>query len=320
MGRFFITGGMGFVGSYVVRGLLESGHEVMIFDSFLQYVPPEGADPQANPYRRLEDVAGEIEIVRGNITSLNALRQALHDFRPEYVIHLASMPLANLAIESPEEAFESITRGTNNLLQLLGTLDSLKRYCYISSSMVYGDFRYGPVDEDHPKEPKEVYGALKYCAEIMSGSFCRLYGVDHCVVRPTAVYGPHDANKRVLATFLSRALAGKPLPVRGRDVALDFTYVRDTAQGIILAVQKARPDCRIFNISRGEGRTLGEAAELIASMIPGTEIEYRDEDRRYPRRGALDITRAREVLGFSPRYSLEEGLEEYLEFLRSSPR
>lgn len=316
MSKFFITGGMGFVGSYVVRRLLELGHDLMIYDSFIQYVMPEGYDVYANPYYRLKDVLNKVQIVRGGITNVNMVRKTLYEYEPEYLIHLASMPLANLANESPEEAFNSILYGTNNLIQLLQNLSSLKKMVYISSSMVYGDFKYTPVDEDHPKNPKGVYGALKHCSEIIVQSFSKLHGIDYTIVRPTAVYGPFDGNRRVLRIFLENALLGKPIIVKGADVQLDFTYAEDTAEGIVLAALSPQTSGQIFNISRGEGRSLAEGAKIISRLIPGTKIEYVQPDKAYPRRGALNIEKARKILNFSPRYTLEEGLGKYFQFLK----
>lgn len=316
MSRFFVTGGVGFIGSFVVRKLLESGHDILIYDSFIQYVTPEGYDIYANPYNRLKDVLNKVKIVRGNITNISMLRKTLSDYNPDYIIHLASMPLANLALENPEEAFNSIIYGTHLIIQMVRDLPSLKRLVYISSSMAYGDFKYEPVDEEHPKNPKDTYGALKYSTEILIQSFCKLYNVDYVIIRPTAVYGPYDGNKRVLSIFLKNAMQGKPIVVKGAETKLDFTYVEDTAQGIVLSALTPAASQQVFNISRGQSRSLTDAAKIIAQIIPGTKIEYDEADKRFPVRGALDISKAKKILNYSPEYSLEKGLEKYYKFLK----
>lgn len=316
MSKFFVTGGAGFVGSFVVRKLLERGHDILIYDSFIQYVTPEGYDIYATPYNRLKDVIDRVKIIRGNITNNNMLRKTLYSYNPEYIIHLAAMPLANLALECPEEAFDSIIYGTNLIIQLAQDLSSLKRLLYISSSMVYGDFKYDPVDEEHPKNPKDIYGALKYSTEILIQSFCKFYKVDYTIIRPTAVYGPYDGNKRVLNIFLKNAMQGKPIRVKGVETKLDFTYVEDTAEGIVLSALTPGASQQVFNISYGQSRSLLEASKIIAQIIPGVKIEYNEADKRFPVRGALDISKARKILNYSPKYSLEEGLEKYYTFLK----
>ncbi len=315
--KFFITGGMGFIGSHIVRKLLERQHKIIVFDSFIQYVSPGQFDNFANPYNRLKNVLGKITIIRGNLTDINILREALYKYKPDYVIHLAAMPLANLANIAPEEAKESIISGTANLIYLLRGVKNLKRLVYISSSMVYGDFEMLPVREDARTEPKGVYGALKLCAEIIVKTYCELYDIDYTIVRPTAVYGPYDGNKRVIRIFLENAFLGKPIRIRGKEVKLDFTYVKDAADGIILAAITKKASRQTFNISRGEGRTLIEAAKIIASLVPGTKIKCDEKNSAYPKRGAMDITKARKILKYSPKYSLEKGIKEYYEFLQS---
>lgn len=314
--NFFITGGMGFIGSHIVRKLLEDNHRITVFDSFIQYVEPLEFDNFANPYNRLRDVLEKIEIIRGNLTDVNILREALGKSRPEYVVHLAAMPLANLANVAPEEAKESIISGTANLIYLLRGNSSLKRLVYVSSSMVYGDFETIPVRENSRKEPKSVYGALKLCAEVIVKTYCDLYGIDYVIVRPTAVYGPYDGNKRVIRIFIENTLRGKRIKVKGKDVELDFTYVKDTARGIILAALTPGASGEDFNISRGEGRTLMEAAEIVKSLVADARIECDEKDSSYPKRGAMDILKAKKILGYLPQYSLEEGIKEYFEFLK----
>ncbi|UFS69330.1 NAD-dependent epimerase/dehydratase family protein [Geomonas sp. RF6] len=225
------------------------------------------------------------------------LRDTLFAFNPDYVIHLAAVPPAPTSMEAPEEAFRAIVRGTNNTLMCIKDLPDLQRYVHISSSMVYGDFVYAPADEEHPKAPKEIYGAYKYCTEVITRTFCPLYGIDYAIVRPTAIYGPSDGNDHVLANFLRNALDGKPIVVKGADLRFDFTFVEDVAQGITRATFAPEASSHVFNIARGEGRTLSEAAQIVADLVPGTEIEYRQPDRRLPVRGALDITNARTLLG-----------------------
>jgi nucleoside-diphosphate-sugar epimerase len=316
MAKVFITGGAGFIGSYVVRQLLSLGHEVTVFDNFVRYVlpGPNDAGPDWSVVR-LADLLDRVTIVRGNTADTDFVRRAVAASAPDRVIHMAAMPLATLSVVHPEEAFASIVTGTLNLLQACREQKNLARLVLISSSMIYGGFVTTPVSENAAPDPKDVYGGLKLCSEITTRAFGFMYRIPTTVVRPAAVYGPTDTNKRVLQQFLDRALAGGRLEVKGPEQRLDFTYVKDTAAGIVAATFAEKAAGQTFNISRGEGRSLLEAARIVQELVPGTELSIEERDVRFPERGALDVSRAKELLGYAPRFSLEEGLREYHDFL-----
>jgi nucleoside-diphosphate-sugar epimerase len=315
LSRILLTGGAGFIGCHAARQLLEKGYEVGIYDSFVNYVYPLNQVHIDNILNRIKPIESRVKMYRGGTHDHDCLRRALMDFRPQRVIHLAAMPLANLAVEHPEEAVQAILMGTLNLLQAARELGSIERIVYVSSSMVYGDFVRVPVQEEDAKDPKEVYGSMKYSGELLVRAFGRLFGLDCAIVRPSAVYGPTDNNRRVLGIFLENALSGQPLVVRGANNALDFTYVEDAARGILCAALHEKASGKVFNITRGRGRTIQEAAEIVARLVPNTRIELAERDARMPVRGTLDVARARAEIDFNPRVDLEEGLERYHAYL-----
>ncbi len=316
MARVMVTGGAGFIGCHVIKELIPLGHEIALYDSFLHYTYPLELSHIYNVQHRLRDVPGSVEVIRGNTQDMGHLSRTVREFQPTHIIHLAAMPLAKLAMRQPEEALSAIIHGTMNLLQAARELTEFERFVYISSSMVYGDFQRVPADEDHPTNPKELYGALKLSGEIITRAYSRLYGIEHAIVRPSAVYGPTDNNRRVLSVFLDNALQGKPLELRGEQTMLDFTYVTDVASGMVAATFHPGGGDNTFNITRGEGRTLLQAAELVAKLVPGTRIEILEAERSIPTRGTLDISRARSLIDYDPKVDLKQGLERYLAFLK----
>ena len=315
MSRIFLTGGAGFIGCHVTSELLALGHEVAVYDSFVNYVYPLNPVHIDNINNRVGPLYKRVKTYRGSTQDQDCMRRALRDFNPQQVIHLAAMPLANLAIEHPEEAVQAILMGTMNLLQAVRDFPGFERLVYVSSSMVYGDFVRNPVQEEDLKDPKELYGSMKLSGELLVRSFGRLFGYDYSIVRPSAVYGPTDNNRRVLGIFLENALQGKPLVVKGANSALDFTYVTDTAQGIICAATHPAASGKAFNITRGRARTILEGARIIEGLVPGTRVEVAEHDKRMPVRGALDVTRATTEIGFKPKVDLEEGLKRYHDYL-----
>jgi nucleoside-diphosphate-sugar epimerase len=172
------------------------------------------------------------------------------------------------------------------------------------------------VNEDHSKTPVDPYGLLKLGAEGVVASACEERGMNYLIVRPSAVYGPTDNNLRVIQQFLSRALDGSPIEIKGANERLDFTYVEDLAKGLAQAVLAPAVPHRVFNMTRGKARTLLEAAEIIAKGVTGTELITLPKDSQQPSRGALDISRARSCFGYEPHVDLEEGIALYLRSMK----
>jgi UDP-glucose 4-epimerase len=320
MKKAFITGGAGFIGSRVVREFLGAGYDVSVFDSFKQYVSP---DPKAEPINllvRLADISDDISLITGDTLNKDYLRRTLTKIRPDVIVHMAALPLANVAIEQTEDAFHSILSSTVNILEVVRDFDHECPVIYTSSSMIYGDFQTPSVTEEAPKDPKDIYGSIKLAGEIISAGYRKRYGIDVRTVRPTAVYGPYDANQRVLYKFITRALRGEPLRIDGDgSMALDFTYVNDTANGIFRVATDAAAAGETFNIARGKSETLSAAVSIISENVGDVQVEYGEVPAHIPKRGTLDVSKARDLLGFEPNYGLEQALPAYIEHLRHNP-
>jgi nucleoside-diphosphate-sugar epimerase len=315
--RVLVTGGAGFIGSFIVKQLLEKEVDVIVYDSFTQYISPLNNTYQHCLNARFEGIRDKIEIVRGDTRERDTLRRMMLEYQPTRIIHLAGLPLANLSKSFSEEAYSTIVTGTVNLLEVARDLGTVKRFVYTSSSMVYGDFQQMPCPEDHPKNPKNVYGGCKYAAEVMTFTYGRQYDIPYSIVRPSAVYGPTDVNRRVVQIFVENALMGRPMILHnGGSGMLDFTYVDDLARGFVLAAFHDHAIGETFNITCGEGRSLKDMATIIKKHIPEAEVVEKAYNDERPKRGTLDISKAQEMLGYEPSYTLEAGLEEYIQYVR----
>lgn len=316
--KILITGGAGFIGSYLTRELSQNGHEIVVFDSFVNYISPLNTHYQDYLRARFDGIIpDDIESIRGDTRNRSEIHRAIQESEPDRVVHLAALPIADVCNEHSEEAMSSIIQGTVNVLEAIRDVDSVDRFVYASSSMIYGDFQYRPADESHPKNPKGVYGGAKFAGETITRAFCRRFGFDFTVVRPSAVYGPTDANRRVSQIFVENALRGLPLELHGGgSQKLDFTYVTDTAHGFALATTHPDAANENYNITHGEGRSIKELAEVISNYVADVEMVEVETDVFRPKRGALDIDKAKQELDYQPEYSLEDGMEEYIEFVR----
>lgn len=318
MKKVFITGGIGFIGSHVVRKFLSEGYKVVVYDSLVQWLTPDISSRPVNPLFRLKDVWGELEFVRGDILDKDFLRRAIVRAEPDIIVHMASMPLASMAVVYTVEAYKSIIEGTVNMLEIVRDLDRETKFVHTSSSMVYGDFESSPVDENHPKNPKDFYGAFKYASEIIVNTYGKREGINFTILRPSAVYGPTDGNRRVVQKFVEDALDGKPIAIDGDGgMALDFTWVEDLAEGFFLAAVSKNSRGRVYNVTRGRQRTLKEVAGIVIKEVGSGNIVYKKAPDYIPRRGTLDITRAKSELGFAPQVDLEDGVARYIKHLRN---
>ena len=244
------------------------------------------------------------------------MRRQIKEINPNYIIHFGALPLANMAIENSEEAFDTLLGGTVNLLEILRDLKNLKRFVYISSSMIYGNFEYTPIDEESKKEPVEIYGGMKLAGEYMVKVYSKRYDIPYTIIRPSAVYGPTDNNKRVVDLFLTNAILNKKIKVNNaKTTYLDFTYVKDLVEGIKLATLSDKAKNEDFNITRGKGKSLQELIDIILKLYPNTEIEYTSREGFRPKRGSLSIKKAEGLLSYKPKFDLNSGVEKYSNFL-----
>ena len=315
MSKVLITGGAGFIGSYVCRKLLEMDHEVVVYDAFVHYISPLKSILKEYTELRFQGISDQIDFRRGDTRDKAHLRRVILETRPERILHLAALPIADLSNRHSEEALTSILEGAVNVLEVLRDVDFVKRFVYISSSMIYGDFEEIPAPEDHPKRPKDIYGGTKYAGEVMTETYSRRYGIPYSIIRPSAVYGPYDVNRRVSQIFVENAFLGKPIILYGGGhQILDFTFVEDAAEGMIKVMFHEKAEGEVFNITYGRGYTLHELAEILKTHFADLDVKIiEEEDVFRPKRGALSIEKAKSLVGYDPQVSLEEGIKRYIE-------
>ena len=313
--KILVTGGLGLIGHNVVARLEQQGHDVVIFDTRTTY----GIIPQDELDYLMEERLKKIrtrQIWPIDIASDEAY-QMISSHGADVVMHLASFPRQKVVNNNPQLGSKTMSEGLLNLLEA-SVQAKVKRFMYISSSMVYGDFT-DDVTEDYDCKPQGQYGIMKYAGELLVKDYTRKYGMAHTIIRPSAVYGPLDVEDRVIAKFMLQAMRGQTLKVNGSNETLDFTYVDDAADGFVAAALSEVTANRTYNITKSHSRTLLEAAELAVKIVGKGNIEVRGKDADFPSRGALNIDAARRDFGYDPKVDVEEGFQKYYDWLSTSP-
>jgi len=315
--KTFITGAAGFIGHNVVRFFEQQGIECFGIDNLTTY----GFIPQNELNYLIKERFNRIRAVPlvADIRNTNDIRTRLSIFNCDTIVHLASFPRQKVVSQNPVEASEVMCTGLINLLEAARLNKKIKRFVYISSSMVYGDFETD-VTEDAICNPIGQYGIMKYMGEKLVEDYARQYGFEYVIIRPSAVYGELDVEDRVVSKFMLGAMQGDILKVKGANEVLDFTYVEDAAQGIVKATLSSKAANKIYNITRSAEKqyTLKDAAELAISIAGRGSLEIQDRDLTFPRRGRLNIDSAIKDLDYAPQINVEEGFLKYYTWFKSS--
>ncbi len=314
--KILITGGAGFIGYHITKELLKKGHEVIIYDAFINFIGPQG-NYAHHLSHRLQQINKISTIIRGDIRNGEYFLQTLKKYRPQIIIHLAAIPISSASNKFVEDAMEINLDGMGSVIKAIGAVDFIERIVYASSSFVYGNFQYSPADEKHPTVPIDVYGATKLAGENLIKGFGTRFDIPYNIIRPSTVYGPTGSNLAVSQILTEQAVNNEPLAlINGKNTFLDFTYVEDAAQGFVLATLSDKVINETFNITRGKARSIQEFADILKKYFPNLKIIEKNIDEKRPKRGTLDISKARKYLGYNPKYSLEKGIKKYIDFLK----
>jgi nucleoside-diphosphate-sugar epimerase len=316
--NILVTGGLGFIGHRVVELLETQGHTVVITDTRTDYGIIPRDELESLIAERRQYIKTD-RIYRVDIADQTGMSWMLRKHNIDTVVHLASFPRQKVVNVNPALGSQTMSAGLLSLLE--AGRDQVKKFVYVSSSMVYGDFReeaFDGIAESAQCNPIGQYGIMKLAGEWLVKDYAARTGMKYTILRPSAVYGPGDVEDRVVSKFLLTAMRGGEIQVNGSTEYLDFTYVDDAAQGIARASVTDTTNSRTYNITRGHSRSLVEAAKLAVNIVGQGTIQINPRDSSFPTRGQLNISQARHDFDFTPRIDLEQGLENYFQWLNNS--
>ncbi len=302
--QVLVTGAGGFIASHLVERLVSLGARVRAFTRYtsrsdvgmLRLIPPE--------------VFSELEIVRGDLRDVEAVRAAVRGV--DTVFHLGALIAIPYSYVHPREVIETNVMGTVNVLMAARDL-GVRRVIHTSTSEVYGTAQYIPIDEKHPLQGQSPYSASKIGADKIAESFYRSFEVPVVTLRPFNTYGPRQSTRAVIPTIITQALTRDEVRLGSLDPSRDFTFVRDTANGFICVAEADNVLGEEINLGNDNTIRIGDLAEKIFNIIGKIPKVITDTQRIRP--GKSEVMRlwasnqkAKELIGWEPRVSLDEGL------------
>ncbi len=304
-----VTGGAGFIGSNIADHLISEGHKVRILDDF-----------STGSMDNIKHLEGKIELVKGSISDKKTVEEAADGV--EYILHEAAQTSVVDSIRNPAKTWDTNIKGTKLLLNA-AVKNDVKKIILASSANIYGTSPKLPKREDMHVKPNSPYGDSKLMNEVMAKKYHDDHGLEAVCLRYFNVYGPRQNPESgysgVISKFIGWMADGKsPLIYGDGKQTRDFIYVEDVVHANMLAMKNRKIKCDIFNIATGKETSLNEIVETLNGIL-GTNLKANYDEERMGdiRRSVADISKARKILGFKPKYSLKAGLKKTIEWYKS---
>jgi NAD dependent epimerase/dehydratase len=311
--KILVTGAGGFIGSHLTERLVRDGHSVR---AMVRY---NGRDDRGNLDDLPEDVLRELELERGDLKDPLAVRRAVEG--REWVFHLGALIAIPYSYQNPYDVVQTNMLGTAHVLDACRLNSSLERLVLTSTSEVYGTARTVPIDEGHPLQGQSPYSASKIGADALGESYHRSFQLPVTILRPFNTFGPRQSARAIIPTIISQALQRPTVKLGRLDPRRDLTFVADTVSGFVAIAGCDAALGRPINIGRGEDISIGELVQKIADRL-GRPISIETDSARV-RPPASEVERlvagtalARSLLGWQPQYTLEQGLDETIHWIR----
>jgi nucleoside-diphosphate-sugar epimerase len=313
MAAYLVTGGAGFIGSHLAEELVRRGHRVRIVDNY-----------STGNRRNLEHLASDVHLIEGDLAEMATCHEVVKDM--DYVLHEAAIPSVPRSVLDPVTSNRANIDATLNIL--VAARDAhVRRLVFAGSSSVYGNTPVLPKQEDMAPEPLSPYALQKLMGEKYCQMFTALYGLETVTIRYFNVFGPRQDPRSpysgVISLFCTAVLEGRQPVIYGDgEQTRDFTYVANVVDGVLRACEAPSQACgKVVNVATGKRVSLNEVLRAL-NHLAGTSITATYADARVGdvRDSLANITRARDLLGYVPRATLEEGLSRTLEWYKTQSR
>ncbi len=312
MKKALVTGADGFIGSHLVELLVREGYQVRALSYYNSF----------NFWGWLEDIPSlkNIEVVTGDIRDAHFCKTITKDI--DVVFHLAALIAIPYSYQAPDIYIQTNVTGTSNIC-LAALENGVKRVIHTSTSEVYGTAQYVPIDEKHPMQPQSPYSASKIGADSMAMSYHNAFSLPLTIARPFNTYGPRQSARAIIPTIISQIAKGnKTVKLGDLKPTRDFNYVEDTARGILLLSQSDKSIGKTVNIGSNSEISIGDLLKLIQKLMGHSVDMTTDENRLRPPQSEVfrlwcDNGLIKELTGYQPEVSLEEGLRKTIQWFQT---
>lgn len=313
--KVVITGSEGFIGSHLTERLVSLGANVTAlvqYNSFNNWGWLDGFD---------KNVLDSINVVTGDIREYDNMKRLIKG--QEVVFHLAALIAIPYSYLSPMAYVRTNIEGTTNVLEACKEYD-VEKIVHTSTSETYGTALYVPIDEKHPMQGQSPYSASKIGADKMAESFYRSFETPVATIRPFNTYGPRQSARAVIPTIISQILSGKKeMKLGSLTPTRDFNYVKDTAEAFIKIAESDKTVGEVINAGSNNEISIGDLVQRIVHLMDSDVKIICDEERIRPKDSEVnrlwaDNTKIKQLTDWSPKYSLDEGLKETIEWIKSN--
>lgn len=313
--KVLVTGSEGFIGSHLTERLVQLGADVTALVQYNSF----------NNWGWIEtfsdEVKDSIEVVTGDIREYDNVKRIVKG--KEIVFHLAALVAIPYSYLSPMAYVRTNVEGTTNILEACREY-GIEKIVHTSTSETYGTALYVPIDEKHPLQGQSPYSASKIAADMMAESFYRSFNVPVAIIRPFNTYGPRQSARAVIPTIITQILSGADrIKLGSLTPTRDFNYVKDTVEAFIKVAESEETIGQVVNAGSNYEISIGDLAKTIIKLI-GKEVEIIcDEQRLRPEKSEVnrlwaDNTKIKKLTGWQPKFTLEEGLKETINWIENN--
>jgi len=317
MGKVLVTGAGGFIGSHLAEELVRQGEDVR---AFIRY---NSRDQRGFLEDLSQEIQSQIELIVGDLKDPDCVGKVVKGCHK--IFHLGALIAIPYSYVHPFDFIQTNVIGTAHLLNACLDLETLDKIIHTSTSEVYGTAQYIPIDEKHPLQAQSPYAASKIAADKLAESYYLSFGLPIATIRPFNTFGPRQSLRAIIPTIISQAIDGKRIRLGNTKPRRDFLFVKDTVQGFVQVGRCEEAVGKVINIGAGIDISIEELVKkILAQMKKKMEIEVEVEDQRIrPAKSEVmqllsDTRLAKELFGWMPRYTFEDGLKETIEWYQKN--